>query len=61
MPRKRGVAPYPRDISKAVRLSAFRHSSVGVAATKVKRKEENPDAKRAGSEETGLFEMVNRK
>jgi hypothetical protein len=32
-----------------------------LAATKVKRKEKNPDAKRAGSEETGLFEMVNRK
>jgi hypothetical protein len=26
-----------------------------------KRKEKNPDAKRAGSEETGLFDMVNRK
>src|SRR4029453_17912004 len=38
MPRKRGVAPYPRDSSKAVRLSAFRHClSRGVAATKVKR------------------------
>src|SRR4029453_5219455 len=26
-----------------------------------KRKEKNPDAKRAGNEETGLFDMVNRK
>ena len=34
----------------------------GSAATKVKKKEEkNPDAKRAGSEETGLFDSVNRK
>ncbi len=33
----------------------------GSAATKVKRKEENPDAKRAGTEETPLFDIVNRK
>jgi hypothetical protein len=26
-----------------------------------KRKEKNPDAKRAGSEETALFDIVNRK
>jgi hypothetical protein len=29
-----------------------------VAATKVKKKEENPDAKRAGTEETELFDIV---
>src|SRR5215510_3182788 len=48
------------------RLDASRRSTNpfarGSAATKVKRKEEkNPDAKRAGSEETGLFDSVNRK
>src|SRR5262245_45738340 len=47
------------------RLDASRRSANplawGSAATKVKKKEENPEAKRAGNEETGLFDMVNRK
>jgi hypothetical protein len=47
MPRKRGVARYLRDYFKAGRLSALRQSprSGGSAATKVKRKEENPEAR----------------
>ena len=62
MPRKRGVARYLRDTYKAGRLSALRQSPrSGSAATKVKRKEKNLDVKRAGTEETGLFDMVNRK
>jgi hypothetical protein len=59
MPRKRGVARYLRDTYKAGRLSALRQSPrSGSAATKVKRKEENPETKRAGRKETGLFDIV---
>ena len=72
MPRKRGVARYCATRIKAGRLWALRQSprsglarrsfsEGGSAATEVKRKEKNPDAKRAGDEETGLFEMVNMK
>ena len=47
------------------RLDASRRSANplarGSAATKVERKETNPDAKRAGKEETGLFDMVKMK
>src|SRR5262245_65632919 len=63
MPRKRGVARY---CATSTRLDVSGRSANplgrGSAATKAKRKEEkNPDAKRAGSEETGLFDSVNRK
>jgi hypothetical protein len=63
MPRKRGVARYLRDAFKAGRLAALRQSPrSGVGSDEgEKRKEKNPEAKRAGSEETGLFDMVNRK
>jgi hypothetical protein len=63
MPRKRGVARYLRDYFKAGRLPALRQSPrSGVGSDEgARRKEKNPDAKRAGTEETGLFEMVNRK
>jgi hypothetical protein len=32
-----------------------------LAATKVKKKEENPEQECTGTEETGLFDMVKRK
>ena len=61
MPRKRGVARY---CATPTRLDVSGRSANplarGSAATKAKRKK-NPDAKRAGTEETGLFDMVNRK
>jgi hypothetical protein len=52
-----------RDTYKAGRLWALRQSPHrGSAATKVKKgRKKNPDTKRAGTEETGLFDMVNRK
>jgi hypothetical protein len=63
MPRKRGVARYLRDTYKAGRLAALRQSPrSGFGSDEgEKKKEKNPDTKRAGTEETGLFEMVNRK
>jgi hypothetical protein len=73
MPRKRGVARYCATRIKAGRLWALRQSPRSGLARRSfseggvgsdegeKRKEKNPDAKRAGTEETGLFEMVNRK
>src|SRR5262245_30822370 len=63
MPRKRGVARYCATRIKAGRLWALRQSPTpgGSAATKVKKRKKNPDAKRAGTEETGLFDSVNRK
>src|SRR5262245_56940249 len=52
-----------RDTYKAGRLWALRQSPrSGVGSDEgEKRKEKNPDAKRAGTEETGLFDIVNRK
>ena len=62
MPRKRGVARYLRDIDKAGRLSALRQSpSPGIGRDEGEKEEENPDAERAGTEETALFDIVNRK
>jgi hypothetical protein len=62
MPRKRGVARYLRDTYKAGRLSALRQSPrSGVGRDEGGKRKENPDKKRAGDEETGLFEIVNRK
>jgi hypothetical protein len=62
MPRKRGVARYLRDAFKAGRLAALRQSPrSGVGSDEGEKEGENPDAKRAGTEETGLFDMVNRK
>jgi hypothetical protein len=59
MPRKRGVARY---CATSTRLDVSGRSANplarGSAATKEKRKEKNPDAKRAGNEETGLFDIV---
>ena len=55
-----GVARYLRDAIKAGRLAALRQSPrSGVGSDEgEKRKEKNPDAKRAGNEETGLFDIV---
>jgi hypothetical protein len=63
MPRKRGVARY---CATRTRLDVSGRSAnsprSGVGSDEgEKRKEKNPDTKRAGSEETGLFDMVNRK
>jgi hypothetical protein len=59
MPRKRGVARY---CATPTRLDVSGRSANplarGSAATKEKRKEKNPDTKRAGTEETGLFDIV---
>ena len=63
LPRKRGVARY---CATSTRLDVSGRSAnsprSGVGSDEgEKRKEKNPDVKRAGSEETGLFDMVNRK
>ena len=63
MPRKRGVARYLRDTYKAGRLSALRQSPrSGVGSDegeKGRRRTRRQEC--AGTEETGLFDMVNRK
>ena len=62
MPRKRGRRALLRDLSRLdVSGRSANPLARGSAATKEKRKEENPDTKRAGNEETGLFDIVNRK
>src|SRR5262245_48427038 len=72
MPRKRGVARYCAtrtrlDVSGrsaiplARGLPAEASAKAGGSDEGEKRKEQNPDAQRAGTEETGLVEMVNRK
>ena len=63
LPRKRGVARY---CATRTRLDVSGRSAnsprSGVGSDEgEKRKEKNPDIKRAGTEETGLFDMVNRK
>ena len=62
MPRKRGVARYCATRIKAGRLWALRQSPRSGSGSDEgeKRKEKNPDAKRAGTEETRLFDMVKR-
>src|SRR5262245_30634907 len=61
-PRKRGVARHLRDTYKAVTSLGAPPIPSGVGSDEgEKRKEKNPDAKRAGGEETGLFDIVNRK
>ena len=61
MPRKRGVARYCATRIKAGRLWALRQSPrSGVGSDEGEKRKENPDAERAGTEETGLFDIVNR-
>src|SRR5262245_63972761 len=62
MPRKRGVARYCATRIKAGRLWALRQSPrSGVGSDEGEKRKKNPDAKRAGRKETGLFDMVNMK
>jgi hypothetical protein len=63
MPRKRGVARYLRDTYKAGRLSALRQSPrSGVGSDEGEKEGRRTRTQEgAGSEETGLFDMVNRK
>src|SRR5262249_42475344 len=61
MPRKRGVARYCATRIKAGRLWALRQSPrSGVGSDEGEKRKKNPDAKRAGRKETGLFDIVNR-